>query len=159
VKGSFAYSLDRETFIGVYNTRDEAFRAGCIAADRLHTQLNEIYVGQRVAGDPQADLHAWEVIKSMRDRARSAAGDDSTGYLAQVTAEQAKDLDGAIEAVVLRWLANYKLTPQFFRIEAVSEHPLPTATTHAGFGRCTDDEVHEIGDADGHDYHAATLSR
>jgi hypothetical protein len=156
VKGSFAYSLDRETFTGVFNTREEAFRAGCQAADRLHTQLNEIYVGQRVAGDPQADLHAWEVIKSMRDRARAAAGDDSTGFLSHVSAEQAKDLDGAIESVVLRWLANYKIGPQFFRIEAVSEHPLPTAVTHAGFGRCDSDaEVHEIGDADGQDYLSA----
>jgi hypothetical protein len=147
VKGSYAYSLDRETFTGVFNTRDEAFRAGCIAADRLHAQLNEIYVGQRVAGDPQADLHAWEVIKSMRDRARAAAGDDSTGYLSHISAEQAKDLDGAIESAVLRWLANHKIGPQFFRIEAVSEHPMPTVT-HAGFGRCEDDEVHAIGDSD-----------
>jgi hypothetical protein len=145
VKGSFAYSLDRETFTGVFNTRDEAFRAGCLAADRLHTQLTEIYVGQRVAGDPQADLHAWEVIKSMRDRARAAAGDDSTGYLAHVSAEQAKDLDGAIESAVLRWLANHKLGPQFFRIEAVSEHPLPTVS-HATFGQNGDKEVQEIGD-------------
>src|SRR5947208_17197369 len=106
VKGTYAYSLDRETFTGIFNTREEAFRAGCYAAERLHAQLTEVYVGQRVAGDPQADLHAWEVIKSMRDRARAAAGDDSTGFLSHVSADQAKDLDGAIESAVLRWLAN-----------------------------------------------------
>jgi hypothetical protein len=148
VKGTFAYSLDRETYTGVFNTRDEAYRAGCAQAERLHSQVTEVYVGQRVAGDPQADLHAWELIKSMRSRARAAAGDDSTGYLAQVTADQARDLDGAVEAVILRWLANYKLGPQFHRIEAVSEHPI-SCLSYAGFGKTNrDDEVHDIGDAE-----------
>src|SRR2546423_7906287 len=101
VKGTYAYSLDRETFTGIFNTRDEAFHAGCYAAERLHAQVNEIYVGQRVAGDPQADLHAWELIKCMRDRARAAVGDDAMTYLSHVTNEQAKDLDGAIEATIL----------------------------------------------------------
>ena len=146
MKGTYAYSLDRESYTGIYNTRDEAFRAGCLAAERLHSSVTEVYVGQRVAGDPQADLHAYELIKSMRTRARAAAGDDSTGYLAHVTAEQARDLDGAIESAVLRWLAAHKLGPSFFRIEAVSEHPLP-CVTYAGFGQNGHDrEVHDLGD-------------
>ena len=147
MKGTFAYSLDRETYTGIFNTRDDAFRAGCDAAERLHSAVTEIYVGQRVAGDPQADLHAWEVIKSMRTRARAAAGDDSTGYLAHVTTDQARDLDGALEAVVLRWLANHKLGPAFQRIEAVSEHPI-NCVTYAGFGQNKRDEVEDIGDVD-----------
>src|SRR5439155_13483480 len=147
VKGTYAYSLDRETFTGIFATREEAFRAGCYAAERLHAQVNEIYVGQRVAGDPQADLHAWELIKCMRDRARAAAGDDAAGYLAHVSNEQANDLDGAIESAILRWLGNYKLGPAFFRIEAVSEHPV-VSHAHAGFGKVKDDEVHEIGESD-----------
>lgn len=147
MKGTYAFSLDRESFSGSFNTRGEAFEAGCRAAERLHSQVTEVYVGQRVAGDPQADLHAWEVIKSMRSRARGAAGDDSTGYLKNVTAEQARDLDGAIEAVVLRWLNNYKLGPAFQRIEAISEHPMP-CVTYAGFGQRDNDEVHDLGDED-----------
>jgi hypothetical protein len=147
VRGTYAYSLDRETFTGVFNTREEAFHAGCYAAERLHANLTEVFVGQRVGGDPQADLHAWELIKCMRDRARAASGDDSASYLKHVTNEQAKDLDGAVEATIQRWLANYKLGPGFFRIEAVSEHPIPNHT-HAGFGKTRDDEVHEIGESD-----------
>jgi hypothetical protein len=147
VKGTYAYSLDRETFTGVFNTREEAFHAGCYAAERLHANITEVYVGQRVGGDAQADLHAWELIKCMRDRARAAVGDDAAGYLAHVSNEQVKDLDGAVEATIQRWLANYKLGPGFFRIEAVSEHPVPTHT-HAGFGKTRDDEVHEIGESD-----------
>jgi hypothetical protein len=142
VKGTYAYSLDRETFSGVFNSRREAFQAGRIAAERLHSQVTEIYVGQRVAGDPQADLHAWEVIKSMRERARAAAGDQAASYLKNVTAEQAKDLDGALEAIIERWLTNYRLSPSFFRIEAVSEHPLPTVAQVYSNG---DDEVYDLG--------------
>ena len=33
VKGTYAYSLDRETFTGIFATREEAFRAGCYAAE------------------------------------------------------------------------------------------------------------------------------
>jgi hypothetical protein len=147
VKGTYAYSLDRESYTGVFTTREEAFRAGCQAADRLHSNQNEIYVGQRVVGDPQADLHAWEIIKSMKQRARGAAGDQSAAYLANVTAEQARDLDGALESTILRWLAAHKLGPTFQRIESVSEHSMP-CVTYAGFGQSEDDEVHEIGESD-----------
>ena len=146
MRGTYAYSLDRESFTGVFNTRQEAFEAGCRAADRLNAAVTEIYVGQRVAGDPQANLHAWEVVKSMRDRARAAAGDDAIGYLAHVSEDQARDLDGAIESVILRWLGNHKVGPTFFRIEAVSEHPVPTVT-HACFGK-PEREVSEIGESE-----------
>jgi hypothetical protein len=139
--------LDRETFTGIFETRQEAFIAGCQAADRMHTQLTEIYVGQRVAGDAQTNLHAWEVIKSMRQRARAAAGDEAAEYLKHITAEQARDLDGALEATLQRWLANYKVGPTFFRIEAVSEHPLP-CVTHATFGMNGEREVSEIGESE-----------
>ena len=147
MKGTYAYSLDRETFTGVYGTRAEAFAAGCAAAERGYTQLTEIYVGQRVGGDAQANLHAWEVIKEMRERARAAAGDEAAEYLKHVTEEQARDLDGALEATLQRWLANYKLTPTFFRIEAVSEHPLPSVA-HATFGSNGEREVSEIGESE-----------
>jgi hypothetical protein len=146
VKGTYAFSLDRETFSGVFSTRDEAFQAGVTAADRLNAQVTEIYVGQRVAGDAQANLHSWEIIKCMRDRARQIAGDDANDFLAHVTEQQANDLDGAIEAVVTRWLNNYKLAPTFFRIEAISEHPMPTVT-HATFGQ-QDDEVTDLGESE-----------
>ena len=147
MKGTFAYSLDRETYTGVFNTRDEAFHAGCYAAERLHANITEIYVGQRVAGDPQANLHSWEIIKCMRDRAREAAGDQANGFLSSVTEQQAADLDGAIEAVVTRWMNNYKLAPTFFRIEAISEHPVPTVT-HATFGKDDDGEVSDLGESE-----------
>src|SRR5687768_7696204 len=100
VKGTYAYSLDRESFTGIYSTRQEAVAAGCAAAESLHTQVTEIYVGQRVGGDAQTNLHGWEVIKSMRQRARAAAGDEAASYLANITEDQVRDLDGALEATI-----------------------------------------------------------
>jgi hypothetical protein len=142
VKGTYAYSLDRENFTGVYNTRAEAVEAGLERASQLSTPINEIYVGQRATGDPQANLHVWSAIKSMRDRARAAYGDAAHGYLASVTAAQAEDLDRAFEAVILRWLQNYKLGPTFYRIEAISEHPVPAVQQV----RSDDgDEVYDLG--------------
>ena len=44
--------------------------------------------------------------------------------------------------MIERWLANHKLGPSFHRIEAVSEHPLPTVAQVYSNG---DDEVYDLG--------------
>lgn len=127
MKGTYAYSLDHENFQGVFNTRQEAADAAFEHAARMGLPLTEIFVGQRVLGDPMANLHAWSAIKSMRERARAAYGDAAAGYLSHVTAQQAEDLDRALETTILRWEQNYKIGPTFYRIESISEHPIPTS--------------------------------
>jgi len=144
VRGTYAYSLDHENFQGVFNTRTEAAKAAFEHAFRSGHPINQIYVGQRVLGDPMANLHAWAVIKTMRTRARESYGDSAASYLGNVTAQQAEDLDRAIEATVTRWLQNYKLGPAFFRIEAISEHPMPTVAQVANHD---EDEVYDLGDS------------
>ncbi len=144
MKGTFAYALDHENFQGVFNSRQEAAEAAFAHAFRSGLPINQVYVGQRVVGDPQANLQAWSVIKSMRDRCRSAMGDAAQHYLANVTAQQAEDLDRALEATITRWLQNYKLGPMFFRIEAISEHPMPLVSqVKSG----EDDEAYDVGEA------------
>jgi hypothetical protein len=91
-----------------------------------------------------ANLHAWSVIKTMRTRARESYGDAAASYLGNVTAQQAEDLDRALEATVSRWLQNYKLGPAFFRIEAISEHAMPTVAQVASNN---DDEVYDLGES------------
>lgn len=145
MKGTYAYSFDRENFTGVFETRQEAVSAGLTHARNSSLGLTRIFVGQRVSGDPQANLHAWAVIKSMRERAKSAYGDDANTYLAAVTASQAEDLDRALEATISRWLANYKLSPTFFRIESLSEHPVPVMAQVAF--ATDDDEVYDLGES------------
>ena len=71
MKGTYAYSLDHENYHGIYNTRTEAAEAAFAHAGRAGLSINQVFVGQRVLGDPQANLQAWSVIKSMRERARA----------------------------------------------------------------------------------------
>ena len=144
MRGTYAYSLDHEDYQGIYNTRTEAAKAGFEHAFRSGLPINQIFVGQRVLGDPMANLHAWAVIKSMRTRARESYGDAAASYLSNVTAQQAEDLDRAIEATVSRWLQNYKLGPTFFRIEGISEHPMPTV---AQVSSTDQDEVYDLGES------------
>ena len=73
MKGTYAYALDHENFQGVFETRQQAAEAGFAHAFRQGLPINVVYVGQRVQGDPQANLHAWSVIKSMRERSRGAS--------------------------------------------------------------------------------------
>src|SRR4051812_46343967 len=107
----FAYSFDRETFSGSFDSRAAAFDAAVHRAAELNNQVDQVYIGLRVPGDPQACGHAREVIKSMRRRAASAAGENDGAYLANITPEQIRDLDGALETSLLRWLQNYRLMP------------------------------------------------
>ena len=126
MRGSYAYSFDRETFEGTYETRDQAYRAAVARAAVLNIAGDTpIYTGQRMAADAQAAGHAREVCNSMRRRAKETVGELSAGYLKKVTEEQLTDLDRALEAVIGRWLANYKLAPTWYKIGAVSEHPMP----------------------------------
>lgn len=126
MRGSYAYSFDRDSFEGEYSTREQAYKAAVARADQLNIAADTpIYTGQRMAANPQADAHARQLVNAMRRRARETVGGDAVDYLKSVTEDQMIDLDRAIEAVVTRWLSNYKLAPQWYRIGAVSEHPMP----------------------------------
>lgn len=126
MRGSYAFSFDRDSFEGAFDTREQAYRAAVARAGELNIAADTaLYTGQRMAANPQADAHARQVLNSMRRRAKEMFGEDAGGYLKAVTEDQLIDLDRAVEAVVSRWLANYKLAPTWYRIGAVSEHPMP----------------------------------
>jgi hypothetical protein len=126
MRGSYAFSFDRDSFEGAYETREGAYRAAVDRAAELNIAADTpIYTGQRMSADPQADGHARQVVNAMRRRARERVGEDALDYLKTVNDEQLIDLDRALDAVVTRWLANYKLSPTWYRIGAVSEHPMP----------------------------------
>jgi hypothetical protein len=144
---TYCYSFDRETFTGSYNSRKDAFKAALVSAAESDSSFTSVYIGERVAGDPQASGHAAPVVEAMMERARTTAGDDAYRYLAVVTQQQLNDLDGAIEQVILRWQQLHQLKPTFFKIAAVSEHPLPAAGRIAS-SEGESDEVSEMGTSD-----------
>jgi len=146
MSAKYSFSFDRETFEGTYNSRSEAFAAALKKAANLEDAPTTVFIGERVAGDPQATGHAEEVIARMSDRARGVWGDEADHYLRNVTREQMRDLDGALEQVILRWLQLHQLRPNFFRIAAVSEHQLAIPATVSG-GPGENNEVHDLGES------------
>jgi hypothetical protein len=122
----FAYSFDRHSYTGPYNSRQEAIAAGVARSRALDgAGIDCVYVGMIVPPNPQASGHAEEVIKNMVRRARAAAGESYEGYLTRVTEQQEAELDAAIERVVMEWLKKHDLMPQFSKVRGVSEHPIP----------------------------------
>lgn len=121
----FAYSFDRHSYTGPFDSREAAVAAGVARSRELRAGIDTVYVGMIIQPDPQAAGHAEEVIKNMVRRARGAAGESYEGYLTRVTEQQEAELDESIERVVMDWLSKHELMPQFTRVRGVSEHPVP----------------------------------
>jgi hypothetical protein len=139
----FCVSLDRESFVGAYDTREQAVAAGFELARSSAGLVDSIYVGKRQPTPAQADGHAESVVDAMRDRMRASNGPDD--YLDRVNEHQLADLDASIEHAIVDWLSRHQLTPAS-RVVSISEHPVPAVAAHARGQR---DEVCLIGpDAD-----------
>jgi len=58
MSGRYAYSLDRETFLGQFQTRADALKAALTAARQQAEPPTEVYVGLKHIGDAQVTGHA-----------------------------------------------------------------------------------------------------
>lgn len=123
--GKYAFSVNGDQYIGAFDSRDEALRKGLERASGMAIPPQSIYVGRRVAANPQAGGHARAVLANMTARSRELS-DAAGGYLGHLSPQQIDDLDSAIEYAVLGWLSKQELMPTFFTIEAISEHPVPS---------------------------------
>jgi hypothetical protein len=135
----YGYSFDRDRFIGEFATREQALDAGLKAAQARSAIVEAVYVGKRVAVDPQADHHAEEIAQSMRRRMQSKVGDGT--FLAGANEHVLADLDAALCRVIVAWLERHGLMPAA-RVTSISEHPLPAVRAHAP---SRNDEVQSIG--------------
>src|SRR5947207_7663371 len=99
--GRYVYSFDRESFFGSFPTRDAAYQAAVAKASGMENTPTEIFVGERIQGDPQASGHAANVLRAMKDRARAAAGEQAYVYLRGVSEQEEADLDDALERAIL----------------------------------------------------------
>src|SRR4051812_10088038 len=141
----FAYSYDREDYIGAYETPEEALAAAVDSSQGLSNPPTTIYVGTIVQADPQATDHAKTIINNMSQRAHVDYGDPAARYLKNITPAQVKDLDQAIKGAIESWLQKYKLMPTFVRVEGIREFAVPFPGS--SISRSTDriSEVHDIG--------------
>ncbi len=129
----FAFSFDRHSYTGPFDSRQKAIAAGVARSREIGAAgIDCVYVGMIVLPEPQASGHAEEVIKNMVRRARGAAGESYEGYLTRVSEQQEAELDDAIERSVMDWLKKHELMPQFTKVRGVSEHSIPNdARTHS----------------------------
>jgi len=122
---TYAYSYNRDDFIGRFPTRDAAMQAGL---DHLAGQMDspsDIFVGIVVEADPQATDHAERIIDSMARRAHVDIGEIAVDYLRHVTPEQKRELDECVAEVIIAWLHRHELYPNNLRqTRAIAEyHP------------------------------------
>lgn len=146
----FAYSLNGENYTGTFNTRDQALSAAVQAAQDPMNLVppQTIYVARRVDADPHAAGHAKTVLREMAWQAHDEVGAPAANYLNQLPDEQIKDLDVALEKVLYDWLRKHELLPTYFKVEGISEHPVPQAPSLASKARSSEPrEVHDVGQA------------
>lgn len=129
----YAYSLNGENYTGAFGTRDQALAAAIAAArnaagDPMNNMGPQtVFVAKRVEADPHTTGHARTVLREMAWQAHDEVGARATSYLHQLDDQRIKDLDRSIERVLNEWLAKHDLLPTYFRVAAISEHPIPPA--------------------------------
>jgi len=117
----YAYSFDRNTFFGSFATRQEAYYAALTRATALTDRPESIYVAERLQPSMQTNGHASPVLREMRRRAETEAGDAAEDWLKNVTGQQQVDLDSMLSQTVLAWLRKHEYQPTFFTVRSVSE--------------------------------------
>jgi hypothetical protein len=125
---TFVFSLDRETWMGEFPSRQAAAAEGIRKARQHPDSIATVYVGQKIFPSPRAYGHARDVLHTMARRVKDDNGDAADEFLRGVTEPQIMDLDHALEMTILDWLGRNDLSPSFFRVESISEHPVPIAS-------------------------------
>jgi|GEM_PF-825267 len=145
----FAYSLNGEDYRGSFQAREAALLAAVATARLMPEPPSSVYVARMISVAPRTAGHARTVLSEMAAHAREEIGDAGLRYLANVTSEQIDDLDDELNKALERWLQRNNLTPTFFRVEAISEHPIPALPENHLFSRSpnggADSEVHDLG--------------
>ena len=123
--GKFSYSYDRETFRGIYDTRQDALKNGIAKLPEQQSSPEAIYVGKRVPVDCGTSGLAEMILGTMRRKLRNEIGDAGAQPLVRVNEHQLAELDDAIDKVIREWLTKHEIAPTQSKVIAISEHPVP----------------------------------
>ena len=144
--GKFSYSYDRETFRGIYDTRQDALKNGIAKLPEQQSTPEAIYVGKRVPIDCGTSGLAEMILGTMRRKVRNEVGDAGAQPLLKVNEHQLAELDDAIDRVIRDWMTKHELIPAQSKVIAISEHPVPQPMmTRPSNGT---PEVHELGESE-----------
>jgi len=144
---TFVFSLDRETWLGEFPSRQTAVAEGIRKAQAHPDSISTVYVGQKIVPSPRASGNARQVVDAIARKMKDDAGDIADDFLGGVTEQQVMDLDKQIEQATMGWIEKNDLSPHFYLVEAISEHPVPIATFQIDTSS-KDDEVTELGVSD-----------
>jgi len=144
----FAYSLNGENYTGTFASRDLALAAALHAAqDPMNLAPPQtIYVGRRAEADPHAAGHAKTILREMAWQAHDEVGASATNYLNKLSDEAIRELDLSLEQVLYDWLRKHELLPTYFKVEGISEHPVPSGPS-IGMKTTGQREVNQVGQA------------
>jgi hypothetical protein len=144
----FAYSLNGENYSGAFASRDLALAAALQAAqDPMNMAPPQtIYVARRVEADPHAAGHAKTILREMAWQAHDEVGAPAATYLNHLPDEAIRELDLALEQVLYDWLRKHQVLPTYFKVEGISEHPVPQGPS-LGMKSNEPREVNQVGQA------------
>src|SRR4029078_972485 len=86
--GKYAFSFDRETFRGTFNSRQEALKAALEAGAHEADSPATVYVACRAPLDPHAQGHAETLIQRMRRAVRADVGPEGEAFLKLVSDQE-----------------------------------------------------------------------
>ncbi|HZZ43023.1 MAG TPA: hypothetical protein VFE58_08800 [Tepidisphaeraceae bacterium] len=122
-KYAFSLTGDVQDYQGSYSTRRDARAAALEALKDLSNPPTTVFVARVVPADPQTKGHARMILREM---SRKAEVFGLSNYLVGLKVDEVGSLDKELSATIGKWLIQNHLEPKSFRVEAISEYPLPT---------------------------------
>lgn len=125
----YSYSLDEMDFIGGFATREEAIAEATEVARGL--KCATFWTGESVKPSKSSLVPSATMLAEMiTERMALDASDvwDDTDF-PDATTESIAEMGRKVEAIVEAWAAEHVSEPDFFRVEDVQEHTVPTAST------------------------------
>ena len=117
----YAYSFDRETWQGDFNSREEAMQAAI--SDENTKEYLAVYTGIAKLYTPA--LKSETVLDILKIEADEIAGIAAADWLKleDISEEACSELEKTLTAAVMKWLEKHSLKPDFYEsISSVQAH-------------------------------------
>jgi hypothetical protein len=130
--GNFSYSFNRETFLGNYETRQEALKEAIKKLSLQDRSVETIYIGKRQPIDPAIVGVGEMILAAIRRRVRDELGDTASQSLRSIDEHHLADLDAEVNNTIRAWVSEHGLLPELSKISAISEHLAPAMAKAGG---------------------------
>lgn len=122
-----AYSFDGESYSCTYNNTKEALKDALFELESMKkyppargTIPNKIFIGQCEVFKPSLSGSGYDAIDAVQCQAAEEGGEYGEDYLSDVTKEQVKELENALEVAFQAWIEKHNLYPNFYTVPSFS---------------------------------------